>query len=166
MVQRLGRAAAIVIVALGCGVSLSDDLAEHLDRISVERLCFGCAVLVLARIDPAHVALDQLRMLLRRLLFALPRRPQVQARFLPPEGFDRLTHRSPRLLDSLGDVGLDKALASAPSGGSPPGSARKPASPGKTTAPGAKKPTASDRQATAAQTKEAQIRALREQGAG
>jgi len=63
------------------------------------------------------------------------------------------------------DVGLDKAPASAPSGGSPPGSVRKPAT-GKPSAPRAKKPTASDRQATAAQTKEAQIRALREQGAG
>jgi hypothetical protein len=52
------------------------------------------------------------------------------------------------------------------SGGSPPGSStRKPASPAKTAAPRAKKPTASDRQATPAQTKEAQIRALREQGA-
>ena len=63
------------------------------------------------------------------------------------------------------ELGLGKAPASAPPGGNPPGSERKPASPGKTTAPGAKKPTASDRQATAAQTKEAQIRALREQGA-
>jgi len=62
------------------------------------------------------------------------------------------------------DVGLDKAPASAPSGGSPPGSAQKPASPAKTVASRAKKPTVSDRQATAAQTKEAQIRALREQG--
>ena len=52
------------------------------------------------------------------------------------------------------------------SGGSASGSARKPANPGKTAAPRLKKPTASDRQATAAQTKEAQIRALREQGAG
>jgi hypothetical protein len=50
-------------------------------------------------------------------------------------------------------------------GGSPPGSTRKPASPAKTVAPRAKKPTASDRQATAGQTKEVQIRALREQGA-
>jgi transcriptional regulator with XRE-family HTH domain len=59
-----------------------------------------------------------------------------------------------------------KAKPDAPSGGSTPGSARKPASPGKTAAPRAKKPTASDRQATAAQTKEAQIRALREQDPG
>jgi transcriptional regulator with XRE-family HTH domain len=49
-----------------------------------------------------------------------------------------------------------------PSGSSNPGSARKPANADKsTTAPRAKKPTASDRQAKAAQ-----IRALREQGAG
>jgi hypothetical protein len=53
----------------------------------------------------------------------------------------------------------------APSGGSTPGSTRKPATPGKTTAPRAKKPTASDRQAMPSQSKEAQIRALREQGA-
>jgi hypothetical protein len=52
------------------------------------------------------------------------------------------------------------------SGGSTPGSARKPASADKSTAPRAKKPTASDRQASPAQTKESQIRALREQGAG
>jgi transcriptional regulator with XRE-family HTH domain len=58
-----------------------------------------------------------------------------------------------------------EAKPTAPPGGSTPGSTRKPATPGKTTAPRAKKPTASDRQATAAQTKEAQIRALREQGA-
>src|SRR5258708_36805665 len=65
-------------------------------------------------------------------------------------------------------AGLKARQVDEVSGGSPPGagSARKPASPGKTTAPRAKKPTASDRQATAAQTKEAQIRALREQGAG
>ena len=63
------------------------------------------------------------------------------------------------------ELGLGKAPASAPPSGSTPGSTRKPASPGKTAAPRAKKPTASDRQATAAQTKEAQIRALREQGA-
>jgi hypothetical protein len=63
------------------------------------------------------------------------------------------------------ELGLGKAPVSAPPSGSPPGSTRKPASPGKPAAPRAKKPTASDRQATAAQTKEAQIRALREQGA-
>jgi hypothetical protein len=69
-------------------------------------------------------------------------------------------------IEFLDDNGLRlKAKAAAPSGGSTPGSARKPASPAKTTAPRAKKPTVSDRQATAAQTKEAQIRALREQGA-
>ena len=65
----------------------------------------------------------------------------------------------------LTEAGLGKAPSSAPTGGSAPGSARKPASLGKPAAPRAKKPTASDRQATAAQTKEAQIRALREQGA-
>jgi transcriptional regulator with XRE-family HTH domain len=70
-------------------------------------------------------------------------------------------------VEFLADNGVRlKAKAAAPSGSSTPGNARKPASPGKTTAPRAKKPTASDRQATAAQTKEAQIRALREQGAG
>src|ERR1700704_41619 len=54
----------------------------------------------------------------------------------------------------LFELGLGKAPASAPSGGSPPGSgARKPATPTKITTPRAKKPTASDRQATAAQTK-------------
>ena len=59
-----------------------------------------------------------------------------------------------------------KAKPAAPSGDSNPGSARKPATSAKTAAPRPKKPAASDRQATAAQTKEAQIRALREQGAG
>jgi hypothetical protein len=63
------------------------------------------------------------------------------------------------------DVGLDKAPASAPSGGGTPDTTPRPASPGKPAAPRAKRPTTSDRQATAAQTKEAQIRALREQGA-
>ena len=62
------------------------------------------------------------------------------------------------------ELGLGKAPASVPPGGSTPGATRKPAS-AKTAAPRAKKPAASDRQATAAQTKEAQIRALREQGA-
>jgi hypothetical protein len=57
-VRPIGRAPAIVIVALGCGVSLSDDLAEHPDRIRVERLCFGGAVLVLALVNAAHVLLD------------------------------------------------------------------------------------------------------------
>ncbi len=70
--------------------------------------------------------------------------------------------------ETIREAGLKVRQVDEVSGGSPPGSGstRKPASPGKTTAPGAKKPTASDRQATAAQTKEAQIRALREQGAG
>jgi hypothetical protein len=63
------------------------------------------------------------------------------------------------------ELGLGNAPASAPPSGGTPGGIRKPASPGKTATPRAKKPTASDRQATAAQTKEAQIRALREQGA-
>ena len=64
----------------------------------------------------------------------------------------------------LTEAGLGKTPASAPPSGSTPGSTRKPASPAKTVASRAKKPTVSDRQATAAQTKEAQIRALREQG--
>jgi hypothetical protein len=59
-----------------------------------------------------------------------------------------------------------EAKPTAPPGGSTPGSTRKPATPANTAASRAKKPTASDRQATAAQTKEAQIRALREQGTG
>jgi hypothetical protein len=64
------------------------------------------------------------------------------------------------------EAGLGKAPASAPPGGNTPGPVRKPAGPDKTAAPRAKKPTASDRQAIMpAQTKEAQIRALREQGA-
>jgi len=62
------------------------------------------------------------------------------------------------------ETGLKAAKPSVFGGGTPdttpqPAAAKKPA------APRAKKPTASDRQATAAQTKEAQIRALREQGA-
>jgi hypothetical protein len=64
----------------------------------------------------------------------------------------------------LVETGLGAAKPGAPSGGNP-GSARKPASAGKTAAPRAKKPTASDRQTSPAQTKEAQIRALREQSA-
>ena len=60
-----------------------------------------------------------------------------------------------------------KAKPAAPPSGSTPGGARKPASSKKAAAAGAKKPAASDRQASPAgpQTKEAQIRALREQGA-
>jgi DNA-binding XRE family transcriptional regulator len=61
-----------------------------------------------------------------------------------------------------------KAKPGAPSG-STPGGTRKPASnPGKPAAPRPKKPTASDRQTSPAgpSSKEAQIRALREQGAG
>ena len=93
---------------------------------------------------------------------------------LPPELEDRIDEwrRSqpdlpPRAEAArrLIEAGLGPAPASGPVGGSTPGATRKPASPGKTTAPRAKKPTASDRQATAAQTKEAQIRALREHGA-
>src|SRR5882762_1024939 len=61
-----------------------------------------------------------------------------------------------RALEAAGVEFLDgngvrlKAKAAAPSGGRPPGpgSAQKPASPAKTTTPRAKKPTASDRQAT------------------
>jgi hypothetical protein len=63
------------------------------------------------------------------------------------------------------EAGLGKAPASAPPGGSAPGSTRKPPSAGKTTAPRAKKPTASDRRASPPSSKEVQIRALREQGA-
>jgi hypothetical protein len=63
------------------------------------------------------------------------------------------------------ELGLGKAPVSAPPGGGTPGSARRPASAGKGTPPRAKKPTASDRQASPAPNKEAQIRALREQGA-
>jgi hypothetical protein len=65
----------------------------------------------------------------------------------------------------LVEAGLKERQLAAPSGGSTPGAAQKPATPATAPAPRAKKPTASDRQATAAQTKEAQIRALREQGA-
>src|ERR1700687_106273 len=57
------------------------------------------------------------------------------------------------------DVGLGKEPPNAPSGGSNPGSNDK------TAAPRAKKPIASDRQASPPSSKEAQIRALREQGA-
>jgi hypothetical protein len=64
------------------------------------------------------------------------------------------------------EAGLGKAPASAPPGGSTPGNTRKPASAGKTATPRAKKPTASDQKASSAQSKEAKIRALREQGAG
>jgi hypothetical protein len=62
------------------------------------------------------------------------------------------------------ELGLGKAPVSASPSGSTPGSARKPASPGKTAAPRAKKPTASDRQTSPPASKEAQIRALREEG--
>jgi hypothetical protein len=66
------------------------------------------------------------------------------------------------------EAGLGKAPAGVPSGGSTPGSASKPANPGKAAAPPAKKPTVSDRQTSPAgpQSKEQQIRALREEGAG
>jgi hypothetical protein len=70
-----------------------------------------------------------------------------------------------RLIEAGVSHQLD-AKPGAPPGGSTPGSARKPAGADKTAAPRAKKPTASDRQAKPAQTKEPQIRALREQGAG
>jgi len=60
------------------------------------------------------------------------------------------------------ELGLNKAPASAPPpASSTPGSARKPATSAKTAAPRARKPTASDRQTMPAQSKEAQIRALR-----
>jgi hypothetical protein len=62
-------------------------------------------------------------------------------------------------------MGLGKAPVGAPPGGSTPGNTRKPASADKT-APRTKKPTASDRQASVPSSKEAQIRALREHGAG
>jgi hypothetical protein len=73
--------------------------------------------------------------------------------------FDQRIDTESDAIRQLIETGLGKAPASGPSGGSTPGSARKPA------APRAKKPTASDRQASPAQSKEAQIRALREQGA-
>ena len=63
------------------------------------------------------------------------------------------------------ETGL-KAAKPSVFGGGTPDTTPQPAAAAKTAAPRAKKPTASDRQATAAQTKEAQIRALREQGAG
>jgi hypothetical protein len=80
----------------------------------------------------------------------------------------RYTNRIPsdsEAIRQLVETGLAAKPAAPSSGGGTPGSARKPSTPAKTAAPRAKKPTASDRQATAAQTKEAQIRALREQGA-
>jgi hypothetical protein len=78
---------------------------------------------------------------------------------------NRLPSRA-EAIRQLIEAGLGTAPPRAPSRGSPPGSSpRKPAGPAKTVAPRAKKPTVSDRQATAAQTKEAQIRALREEGA-
>jgi transcriptional regulator with XRE-family HTH domain len=68
-------------------------------------------------------------------------------------------------VEFFNDTGVKlKAKPASPSGGSAPGSARKPASDDKSGAPRAKKPTASGRQASPAQSKEAQIRALREQG--
>src|SRR5947207_15835255 len=69
------------------------------------------------------------------------------------------------VLRRLIELGLGKAPTSAPSGGSTPGSTRKPATPGKS-APRAKKPakSASAPKARAlGMSKEAQIRALREQ---
>jgi transcriptional regulator with XRE-family HTH domain len=69
-------------------------------------------------------------------------------------------------VEFFNDTGVKlKAKPAAPSGGSPPGSIRKPASADTSAAPRAKKPTASDRQASPPSSKEAQIRALREQGA-
>ena len=65
----------------------------------------------------------------------------------------------------LADNGVRLKAKAAPSSSSTPDTTPQPAAAAKTAAPRAKKPTASDRQATAAQTKEAQIRALREQGA-
>jgi hypothetical protein len=61
---------------------------------------------------------------------------------------------------------IEAGLAAKPiaPGSSTPGSARKPTSAKKPITPRAKKPTASDRQAGPAQSKESQIRALREQG--
>jgi hypothetical protein len=62
------------------------------------------------------------------------------------------------------EAGLSAKKPAAPAGGSDPGSARKPGSAGKRAAPSERKP---GRQAEPAQpqSKEAQIRALREQGA-
>jgi DNA-binding XRE family transcriptional regulator len=67
-------------------------------------------------------------------------------------------------IEFLPDNGVRlKATPKPPSGGGNPGGTRKPASADKsTTAPRAKKPTASDRQASPPSSKEAQIRALRE----
>jgi hypothetical protein len=62
------------------------------------------------------------------------------------------------------ETGL-KAAKPSVFGGGTPDTTPQPATSVKTAAPRAKKPTASDRQASPAQTKEAQIRALREQGA-
>jgi hypothetical protein len=66
------------------------------------------------------------------------------------------------------ELGLGKAPTSRPSGGSTPGSTRKPASTGKA-APRAKKPgksTPTPKAKALGMSKEAQIRALREQGTG
>jgi transcriptional regulator with XRE-family HTH domain len=67
-------------------------------------------------------------------------------------------------VEFFNDTGVKlKTKPATPSGGSTPGSTRKPAS-AKATAR-AKKPAVSDRRASSAASKEAQIRALREQGA-
>jgi hypothetical protein len=76
--------------------------------------------------------------------------------------FDQRIDTESDAIRQLIEAGLGKAPASAPSDGSTPGSARKPASTNKSATPPAKKPTASDRQASPPSSKEAQIRALRE----
>jgi hypothetical protein len=64
------------------------------------------------------------------------------------------------------EAGLKAAKPSVFGGSKPgPGSTPKPPGANKTAAPRAKKPTASDRQASPPSSKEAQIRALRKQGA-
>ena len=81
--------------------------------------------------------------------------------WIAQQGGRKLTR--PEAIRRLIEAGL-AAKPAVPSSSSAPGSTRKPAA-GKTAAPRAKKRTASDRQASPPQTKEAQIRALREQGA-
>jgi hypothetical protein len=80
---------------------LRDDLAEHPDRIRVERLYFGSVVLIVARIEAAHVLRTRRCALLWRHFFTRPCRAQVQGRFLPQQGFDRPPHGDCRLLDCI-----------------------------------------------------------------
>ena len=91
--------------------------------------------------------------------------PADLARAIEDYRFNNRLKTEAEAIRRLIEAGLGKAPASAPPGGSTPGSARKPASSKKTAAPRAKKPTASDRKADSTSSKEAQIRALREHGA-